>query len=76
MTAIGFSRSPLPEICIDGKRFDRVEHDKHTGWILPGLLWGGGVAFPRETIDAEFGCIEASVGLGKFSREIREVLLA
>ncbi|KAK9820690.1 hypothetical protein WJX74_007121 [Apatococcus lobatus] len=51
--AIGFKRSPLPAITVDGVPLRDIEHDKHTGVIIPGKLYGYGIAFPEEVIDPD-----------------------
>lgn len=53
-----------------------AQHDKHTGAIIPGRLYGYGIAFPEEVTDPEYGHKESNVGLWKFMRYAREVLPA
>lgn len=72
--AVGFERNALPKITVDGKQLQCIQHDKHTGSILPDKLFGFGIAFPEEVTDAEFGHKEANVGLWKFMRFARRVL--
>lgn len=73
--AIGYDRSSLPRIVVDGEaREDKLKFDMHTsGFTLPSGsgrktvhgLYGTGIAFPEETEDPE-GHVEAAVGLAKF----------
>ena len=74
VTAVGFERNALPKITVNGKQLQCIQHDKHTGSILPDKLFGFGIAFPEEVTDAEFGHKEANVGLWKFMRFARRVL--
>ena len=74
VTAVGFERNALPKITVNGKQLQDIQHDKHTGTIIPDKLFGFGIAFPEEVTDAEFGHKEASVGLWKFMRFARRVL--
>ena len=71
--AIGYTRSPLPRICINGKEagaeleFDMQSSGFHLGdgtGKVPGL-YGIGIAFPERTRDPE-GHLEDAVGLAKF----------
>ena len=53
-----------------------IEHDKHSGVIIPGKLYGYGIAFPEEVIDPELGHTESSIGLWTFMQYVRRVLPA
>lgn len=76
VTAVGFERNPLPDISVDGRQVTDIKHDRNTGTIFPGKLYGFGIAFPEEIIDAEFGHKEPNVGLFKFMRFTRRVLMS
>lgn len=76
VSATGFDRNPLPEISVDGERLGDVSHDPSSGAIIPGKLYGYGIAFPEEITDPEYGHKESNVGLWKFMRYVRDVLPA
>ncbi|KAK9820665.1 hypothetical protein WJX74_002371 [Apatococcus lobatus] len=76
VSATGFKRNRLPELSVDGIPMRDVQHDKHTGAIIPGRLYGYGIAFPEEIVDPAYGHKESNVGLWKFMRYAREVLPA
>jgi len=76
VTAVGFERNLLPDIKVEGKQVKDIQHDKHTGTIIPDKLFGFGIAFPEQVIDAEFGHKEPNVGLWKFMRFARRVLMS
>lgn len=72
---MGFERNPLPDIRVDGKALCDIAHNPHTGAIIPGKLYGFGIAFPEEITDPEHGHKEPNVGLMKFMSFVQEVLL-
>ena len=74
VTAVGFERNTLPEITVDGKQLQDIQHNKQTGTIIPDKLFGFGIAFPEEITDPEYGHKELSVGLWKFMRFARRVV--
>lgn len=74
VTAVGFERNTLPEITVDGKQLQSIQHDKQTGTIIPDKLFGFGIAFPEEVTDPEYGHKELNVGLWKFMRFARRVI--
>ncbi len=76
VTATGFKRNALPDISMDGRPVKDIHHDRHSGAIIPGKLYGFGIAFPEEVIDPEFGHKENNIGLWKFMRYTREALPA
>ena len=76
VTAIGFRRNALPAITVEGKPLTNVTHDVHSGAIIPGSLYGYGIAFPEEVTDPEYGHQERNVGMWKFMKYVRRVLPA
>jgi hypothetical protein len=83
--AVGYARGALPALSVDGQRVDEknVRGDGRTGQLaqvsakgdsapLPGLR-GIGIAFP-ETVTDPKGNVEASVGMWKFMRYLKEVV--
>ena len=76
VTAVGFQRNTLPSITVDGKPLKDVTYDAHSGAIIPGSLYGYGIAFPEEIKDPEYGHKEPNVGLLKFMKYIRRALPA
>ena len=60
ITAIGYTRNQLPEIMVDGRRLQEagLSHDRQGGAIIPGRLFGAGIAFPEEVVDRELGIRE------------------
>lgn len=76
VTAVGFQRNALPHITVDSEAVTDMAHDPHSGVIIPGKLYGYGIAFPEEIIDPEYRHRESSVGLLKFMKYVRRVLPA
>ena len=76
VNAVGFQRNALPDITVDGERLTDIKHDPRSGVIIPGKLFGFGIAFPEEITDPEFGHQEANVGLMKFMKFVRRTLPA
>ncbi|KAJ3358668.1 hypothetical protein GGF32_010093 [Allomyces javanicus] len=80
--AIGYRARPLPPLILDGKPVDagKVSYD-HTSGALKveghGTVAGAhgfGIAFPERITD-KWGNVEWSVGMWKFMRYIREVIV-
>jgi hypothetical protein len=80
--AVGYSRTPLPSISIDGSDVKSVDYDKFTGslkFLVNGTTlekrraYGYGIAFPEQVTDRE-GRVEMNVGLIKFMRYMQRVI--
>ncbi len=78
ISATGFRRSSLPAISVDGIPMQdlEIQHDRLTGAIIPGKLYGFGIAFPEEVVDPEYGHKENSIGMVTFMEYARRVLPA
>ncbi|RDW66100.1 hypothetical protein BP6252_09735 [Coleophoma cylindrospora] len=77
--AIGYVRSPLPDLLVNDQKVDvQFDHnsagfeDKNTGEVVRGL-YGAGIAFPERVTDPE-GNVEMAVGLLKFMKFLRRVV--
>jgi hypothetical protein len=76
--AIGFDPNPTPAVVPYGHEapLGKLSHDVKTGHIKDANgLQGFGIAFPEQVTDPA-GRTESAVGLWKFMRHIRQVLLS
>lgn len=79
VSAVGFTRDPLPQLSKDGSPF-AMEFDHETGRfheegdgpVIPGLF-GAGIAFPERVVDP-YGNVEYAVGFFKFMKFLKRVV--
>lgn len=77
--AIGYTRSPTPQLSIDGKDVGLVDYDPIEGSLRGAKdgtaiprAFGAGIAFPERTTDPH-GNVESAVGLWKFVKYLKRV---